>query len=100
MQLKTLKPIGFDQICVQDYLLTILLSYDSEVCEAYTLLDLEAEDLLTKGHDLIDLLMANLDPEAQFDLVIPININGPLYTYLLNLRSKLPRQVYFLNESY
>lgn len=100
MQLQTLKQIDLSQIGEQEFLLTILLGFEGEVCEAYTLLDIEAEHLISLGHDLIDLLMANLDSEAEFDLVIPTNIKGPLYTYLLNLRSKLPRQVYFLNETY
>ena len=102
MQLQTLKQIGLEQICEQEFLLTILLGYEGEVYEAYTLLDLEAEDLLNKGYELLSVILNNIayEPEAEFDLVIPTNITGPLYTYLLNLRQKFPRQVYFINECY
>jgi len=100
MQLKTLKQISLEQIVEQEFLLTILLGFEGEAYEAYTILDIELEHLISLGHNLIDLLMANLDPEAEFTLLIPKNIKGELYTYLLNLRQKLPGQVYFNNEQY
>jgi hypothetical protein len=77
-----------------------LLGFEGEAYEAYTLLDIEAEHLLTLGKDLIEVLITNLNSEAEFDIVIPKNITGPLYNYLLSLRQKLPRQVYFHNDCY
>lgn len=100
MKLQTLKQISLEQIVEQEYLLTILLGFEGEVYEAYTLLDIEAEHLLTLGKDLIEVLITNLNSEAEFDIVIPKNITGPLYNYLLSLRQKLPRQVYFHNDCY
>jgi hypothetical protein len=100
MKLQTLKQISLEQIVEQEFLLTILLGFEGEVYEAYTLLDIEAEHLLTLGQDLIEVLITNLNSEAEFDIVIPKNITGPLYNYLLSLRQKLPRQVYFHNDCY
>lgn len=102
MQLKTLKQISLEQIPEQEYLLTILLGFEGEAYEAYTLLDIEAEHLLSLGQDLLSIIISNIahEPEAELNLIIPTNIKGPLYEYLLKYRALYPRQVFFNAEPY